>query len=107
MIPKNNLLILGSLEGLVMFSAIIRIAFPGSLDLARTAHVGWLMATLLISAAGLAHYVVRSARLGVKIAAGEAQEDDRKQVFILSVAIEVAAGLLSAAGPHAVERLLG
>jgi hypothetical protein len=108
MIPHRHLVILGALEGLVMFSAIIRIAIPGlSIDFSRQPQLIWFLATMFISASALSQYVVRVGRLAPRIKAGDQVDDERRQILTISLAILAAAGLLSLAGPQAFEQLLG
>ncbi len=105
---NRHLLTLAALEGLVMASAVIRVAIPGlGIDFEDQRQIIWLALTLFIAASSVAHFVVRTARLGPKVAAGEPVEDDRKQILTVSLAILAAAGLLSLAGPQAFARLLG
>lgn len=106
MINKNQLVILAMLEGLVMFSAVGRIAIPGlGLDLANRAHLIWLVVTLMLAGGSVAHFVVRNAALKAR-EPGQSVEEDRKQIFIVSLAILAGAAMLSVAGPHSVARLL-
>lgn len=108
MIPKKDLVILAVIESTVMFSAIIRLTLGGSgFDLSRQPQLIWFVGVMVLSAAGLAHYVVRASALQPRIKAGENVEDDRKQLFTISIAVLAAAALLSLAGPQALERLLG
>ncbi|MDP1822818.1 MAG: hypothetical protein Q8L48_06240 [Archangium sp.] len=108
MIPQRHLLILAVLEGVVMFSAIIRIAIPGlGIDFSRQPQLIWFLATMFLSASALSQYVVRAGRLGPRLKAGEQVEEERKQILVISLAILAAAGLLSLAGPQAFEQLLG
>lgn len=106
MVPKKSLVILATLEGLVMASAVLRVALT-RVDLTSPPRMIWFAVTLFLAAAALAHFVVRSAALGPRIKAGEAVEEDQKQLFTISLALLVAAALLSLAGPDAVQRLLG
>lgn len=108
MIPQRHLIILGVLEGLVMFSAIIRIAIPGlGIDFGRQPQLFWFLATMFLAASALSQYVLRSARLAPRVQAGEPVDDERKQMLTVSLAILAAAGLLSLAGPQAFEQLFG
>ncbi len=106
MVPKKNLVILAVIEGLVMASAGLRVALFG-VDLEKPAQLGWFLGTVMLAGASLAHYVVRIGALQPRIRAGDAVEDEQKQIFTVSIAILVAAALLSLAGPEAVQRLLG
>ncbi|MDP2272908.1 MAG: hypothetical protein Q8N23_26990 [Archangium sp.] len=105
---KRHLLTLAALEGLVMASAVLRLAIPGlGIDFADQRQIIWLVLTLFIAASSVAYFVMRTARLGPKVAAGEQVEDERKQILTVSLAILAAAGLLSLAGPQAFARLVG
>ena len=109
MIPQKHLLILALLEGAVMFSAVLRVMLPelGGIDFSRPPQLAWFVGTMLIAASSLSHYVLRAAALRSRIQAGENVEEDRRQLLLISIALLVAAALLSLAGPQAVERLLG
>lgn len=105
---NRHLLTLAALEGLVMASAVIRVAIPGlGIDLSFQRQVLWLAVTLFIAATSIVHFIVRNARLGVRAAAGEQVDDDRRHILTVSLAILAGAGLLSLAGPGAFARLLG
>lgn len=105
---NRHFLMLATLEGLVMASAVIRLAIPGlGIDLGDQRQILWLALTLSIAGASVAHFVLRTARLRAKTAAGEQVEEDHKQILAVSLAILAAAGLLSLAGPQAFARLLG
>ena len=106
MVPPRSLLILAAIEGLVIASAVIRVALTG-VDLSTTPRLIWLGGTVMLAAAALAQFVVRSAGLQARIKAGVAVEEERKQYFTISMALLVGAALLSLAGPEAVQRLLG
>ena len=104
---KNHFFTIAALEGLVMFSAAIRVAFPPGLDLGDKPTLAWFVATMLLAASAVTHFVLRNARLAPRVKAGEDVEEDRKQIAVISLAIVVAAGLLSAAGPAMFKELMG
>jgi len=106
MVPKKSLVILAVIEGIVIASAALRVGLTG-VDLSATPHLIWFIGTITLAAAGLAQFVVRAAALQPRIKAGEPVEEDRKQIFTVSIALLVAAALLSLAGPDAVQKLLG
>lgn len=107
MLPKRHLIILGVLEGVVMFSAVGRMAIPGlGLDLTQKPQLIWLVATLLLSASGASHYALRATPLMARLK-GEQLESELKPILALSLAMVGLAGLLSLAGPQAFERLFG
>jgi hypothetical protein len=105
----RNLVTLAVLEGFVIMSAVMRFAFPelGGVDLSRPPQLAWFVGVTVLAGAAVAHFVVRSARLGARVKAGENVDDDVKQVMALSVAILGFAGLISLAGPQTFERFLG
>lgn len=109
MIPQRHLVILALLEGAVMFSAVLRMVIPelGGVDFSRPPQLAWFVGTLLIAAGSMSHYVLRAASLRQKILAGENVDEDRRQLLTISIAVLIAAALLSLAGPQAAERLLG
>jgi hypothetical protein len=108
MLPQKHLVVLSVLEGLVMFSAIIRVAIPGmGIDFSSQPQLIWFVATLFLSASSVAHYVVRASALGPRIKAGEQVEEDQKQILSISLALLGLAFLLSLAGPGAFQQLFG
>jgi hypothetical protein len=108
MLPKRNLVILAVLEGLVMFSAIVRMVIPGlGIDFGKQPHLIWFVLTMMLSGSAVAHYVIRSMPLQARLRAEEPVEDDLKQILGLSLALVGLAAMVSLAGPQLFERLLG
>ncbi len=107
MIQSKQLVVVAALEGVVMASAVLRTVFPGGLDFSNQATLFWFVAVMLIRGSSITHFVLRNSMLAPRVRAGENVDDDRKQIFIISIAIVIGAGMLSAAGPHAFEKLMG
>lgn len=106
MINSKHLMILAGLEGLVMASAVLRIVLPGGLDFAHPPTLAWFVATMILAASSITHFVLRSSMLGARMKAGENVEEDRKQIMTISVAIVVGAAMLSLAGPSLFAELM-
>lgn len=107
MINNKHLVILAVLEGLVMASTVLRIVLPGGLDFENPPTLAWFVTTLIVAASSITHFVLRTSMLGPRVKAGENVEDDRKQIFIISIAIVIGAAMLSAAGPAVFMKLMG
>lgn len=107
-INPMHLVALGCLEGVVAIAVVLRnIVVPGSVHLERTSHLAWFVGALLLGSFGITHFVLRSAPLGRRAAAGEDVSDARKQVFVISIAIIVGALLVALVGPDLFQRALG
>jgi predicted histidine transporter YuiF (NhaC family) len=105
--PVRHLLTLAVAEGLVIASAVLRLAlFPAQVQLDRHVHLAWLVGTILLASSGLSAFVVRSTALNRQEKDGADVTDDRKQVLSFSLAIIGLAALVSLIGPGAFERLL-
>ena len=105
MINTKQLVVLAALEGLVMMSAVLRTVMPGGLDFSDQPTLIWFVAVMMVAGASITHFVLRNSMLAPRVKAGENVDDDRKQIFIISIAIVIGAGLLSAAGPSSFEKL--
>lgn len=107
-LPKKHLIVLSILESAVVFSALIRIAIPGmGIDFSSQPQLIWFVATMFLSAASVAQYVVRAAALAPKLKAGEPVDEDQKQILSISLALLGLAFLLSLSGPGVFQLLFG
>lgn len=104
---KTHFITVAMLEGLVMTSAIMRIVLPGGLDFEHPPTLVWFVATIVLAASSITFFTIRNAALTRREQAGEKLEDERKQMFIVSIAIVIAAVMLSAAGPMSFAKLMG
>lgn len=108
MIPTRHLLLLAVLEGLVIFSAVIRLAIPGlGIDFSQPPQLAWFIAVVLIAGGAVAQYVIRASVLMPRIRAGDPVEGELKQVLGVSIAMVGLAALVSVAGPSLFQRLAG
>ena len=90
-----------------MVSAVLRTLMPGGLDFSHQPTLFWFVAVMVIGGSSITHFVLRNSMLAPRVKAGENVDDDRKQIFVISIAIVIGAGMLSAAGPNAFVKLLG
>lgn len=93
-------------EGLIFLGLAVQMAL-GRATLALTGHVVWLVAVVMLSGLGLAHYLVRFGSLRAGASEPGPQGDDaHRQIFIASLMIQLAGAALCVVGPNVLQRLI-
>ncbi len=95
-------------EGIAVVTVVLRFVLSnGAIALERPAHLVWFAGTIVLAAAAVSHFVLRSSLLRLRREASPDAEDASRQIFALSVAIALGALALAAVGPAPFEALLG
>ncbi|MFO0598235.1 MAG: hypothetical protein U0228_23225 [Myxococcaceae bacterium] len=95
------------LEGLVLSILVVSISL-GRADLNVPLHLGWFIGTAMLAGSGLALFVIRSAGLNRRQAAGEdVGDDERRGVLIPTVMLELGALAIAGIGPAPLAQFLG
>ncbi|MEW5740247.1 MAG: hypothetical protein AB1938_15045 [Myxococcota bacterium] len=105
--PPAHLVAVGMLEGVVLMIAVGRgVAVPGSVDFSKPAHLAWFVLTVVLAGLAPASFVLRSLAVRRREVEGQAEEGERRQVLVLSLALLAPALAVAIAGPRMMELLL-